>query len=388
MSCCNCLSIFFSIIAFAAIALKIYVKLTTKWNNSYTTLVGKTAIITGEINRNYLTELGIGYYTALDFAKRGARVILACRNRDRAEDALRRIIKATNNKNVTYKLVDLKSLQSVRDFAADINKNEERVDILVNNADKLKKSAPSRIVNVSSMAAKNAALSVKTVDKMNEILKDYFDLAMYNNSKLCNILFTTELAKRLSETGVTVNVLHPGIIATNFLSNAQGLMKIVFQFMVNWFFLTSEEGAQTQIYLSVSNDVANVTGGLFDKCKQVDIYETAQDVDLAVKVWKKSEEYAKLNDNEKIAYLLHEMVDDDQMDLAIKNVLDGCLTIKGAAAHFNIPSSTLKDRIRLVETQQAQGKSIQFSSSGHLTVFNRDQEKDFAERIKDLSSRS
>ncbi|KAI4462291.1 phosphatidylinositol-glycan biosynthesis class f protein-related [Holotrichia oblita] len=329
MSCCNCLSIFFSIIAFAAIALKIYVKLTTKWNNSYTTLVGKTAIITG-------ANIGIGYYTALDFAKRGARVILACRNRDRAEDALRRIIKATNNKNVTYKLVDLKSLQSVRDFAADINKNEERVDILVNNAgvmldnddytkdgiqtvlhvnhispfllthlliDKLKKSAPSRIVNVSSLAAKNAALSVKTVDKMNSIPKDFLNFEMYNNSKLCNILFTTELAKRLAETGVTVNVLHPGLIASNFLSNAQGFMKNVFPFIVKWFFLTSEEGAQTQIYLSVSNDVASVTGGLFDKCKQVDIYETAQDADLAVKVWEKSEEYAKLNDNEKIAYL-------------------------------------------------------------------------------------
>lgn len=79
-------------------------------------------------------ELGIGYNTALDFAKRGARVILACRNKGRAEDALRRIIKTTGNQNVTYKLVDFTSLQSVRDFAADINKNEERIDILVNNA--------------------------------------------------------------------------------------------------------------------------------------------------------------------------------------------------------------------------------------------------------------
>lgn len=81
-----------------------------------------------------MIQIGIGFYTALDFAKRGGRVILACRNRDRAEDAVRRIIKATGNKNVLYKLVDFASLQSVRDFAADINKNEERIDILVNNA--------------------------------------------------------------------------------------------------------------------------------------------------------------------------------------------------------------------------------------------------------------
>ncbi|KAI4456209.1 phosphatidylinositol-glycan biosynthesis class f protein-related [Holotrichia oblita] len=329
MSCCYCLSILFSVIAFAAIALKIYVKLTIKWNNSYTSLVGKTAIVTG-------ANIGIGYYTALDFAKRGGRVILACRNRGRAEDALRRIIKATGNKNVTYKLVDFTSLQSVRDFAADINKNEERVDILVNNAgiilgnedytkdgiqtvlhvnhispfllthlliDKLKKSAPSRIINVSSIAAKNANLSVKTIDKINLISRNFLNIAMYNDSKLCNILFTTELAKRLAQTGVTVNALHPGGVYTNILNSASGILKDVFTIIAKWFFLTAEEGAQTQIYLSVSNDVAGVTGGLFDKCKQIDIYETAQDADLAVKVWEKSEEYAKLNDNEKISYL-------------------------------------------------------------------------------------
>ncbi|KAK9717807.1 short chain dehydrogenase [Popillia japonica] len=323
-----CFSIFFAVVASAAIAVKIYVKLTTKWNNSYTSLVGKTGIVTGANN-------GIGFYTALDFAKRGGRVILACRNRDRAEDAVRRIIKATGNKNVLYKLVDFASLQSVRDFAADINKNEERIDILVNNAglmvgtedytkdgiqtvlhvnhispfllthlliDKLKKSAPSRIVNVSSSVANNATLSAKNIDKINSISHKFFNFAMYSDSKLCNILFTTELAKRLAETGVTVNALHPGVIYTNFLNSTSGILKDIFSFVIKYFFLTSEEGAQTQIYLSVSNDVANVSGGFFDKCKQIEIYQTAQDPDLAAKVWEKSEEYAKLSNNEKIPY--------------------------------------------------------------------------------------
>ncbi|KAK9717812.1 short chain dehydrogenase [Popillia japonica] len=324
-----CLSIPFIIVAIAAILLKIYIKLTIKWNNCYNCLVGKTALVTG-------ANIGIGYNTALDFAKRGARVILACRNKGRAEDALRRIIKTTGNQNVTYKLVDFTSLQSVRDFAADINKNEERIDILVNNAgivisneeytkdgiqtvlhvnhispfllthlliDKLKKSAPSRIVNVSSLAAKNAGLSVNSINKINSISKNFLNIAMYNDSKLCNILFTTELAKRLGESTVTVNAVHPGGVRTNILNNTSGFVKDIFSILMKLFFVTSEEGAQTQIYLSVSNDVAHITGGLFEKCKQIDIYQTAQDADLARKVWEKSEELAKLKDSEKISYL-------------------------------------------------------------------------------------
>lgn len=139
-----CFTLTVSILAIIGIILKIYTKLTTGWDNSFTCLVGKTAIVTGSNTGKYLLLnqiflvyyilSGIGFETAKEFAKRGARVILACRNKEKAEAAQRQIIEATDNTNVVIKLVDFSSLDSVRAFAKDINENEKRLDILVNNA--------------------------------------------------------------------------------------------------------------------------------------------------------------------------------------------------------------------------------------------------------------
>ncbi|GJQ85022.1 hypothetical protein Trydic_g3683 [Trypoxylus dichotomus] len=324
MACFLCAVL--AVVALGA-ALKVYLKLTTRWNRSYVSLIGKTAIITG-------ANTGIGYYTALDFAKRGARVILACRNQNKAEKALKEILKVTGNQNVVIKLVDMASLQSVRDFAEDINRSEDRLDILVNNAgiaiqsenytkdgnqtvlqvnhisafllthlliEKLKKTGRSRIVNVSSIVAKNAPLTVAKLEKFNQALPPTaFISEMYYNSKLCNILFTIELARRLSGTEVTVNALHPGVVYSDFFRDMPSYVQTIAKILGNLYLLTPEEGAQTQIYLSVSNEVEGISGGLFANCKQIGIYKTAKNPDLVQKVWSKTEELAKLRDNEKI----------------------------------------------------------------------------------------
>ena len=171
---------------------------------------------------------GIGKETALDFAKRGARVILACRNEDKAKDAARDIIAETGSDKVVVRIVDLASFESVRAFAKLVNETEERLDILVNNAglsgtyrvtedgyesifqvnyishflltlllmEKLKKSAPSRIVNVSSIGHHTKTAPFQLDDFI--LSKDKFDgLARYTQSKLAQVVYTKELSKRL-----------------------------------------------------------------------------------------------------------------------------------------------------------------------------------------------
>ena len=184
--------------------------------------LGKTTIVTG-------ANTGIGKETALDFAKRGARVILACRNEEKAKDAARDIIAETGSDKVVVRIVDLASFESVRAFAKVINETEERLDILVNNAgltgsyrvtedgyesifqvnyishflltlllmEKLKKSAPSRIVNVSSIMHETRYADLQLDDFT--LSKEKFGKvkSRYAQSKLAQVVFTRELSKRL-----------------------------------------------------------------------------------------------------------------------------------------------------------------------------------------------
>ncbi|XP_022915057.2 retinol dehydrogenase 14-like [Onthophagus taurus] len=324
MGCCIC-ALFWIILA--AVGWKIYLKLRTKKTDSYTCLNGKTAIVTG-------ANTGIGYVTALDFACRGARVILGCRNKEKAEEACEKIKKETGNDNVVYKLLNMTSLQSVRDFAKDINENEDRLDILVNNAgagglgnhvtedglqitiqvnhlsgfllthlliEKLKKSAPSRIVNVSSIGAKFAKINI---DALNMFPQDVgparADTRLYGVSKLCNIYFTTELAKKLDGSGVTVNALHPGAVLTDIFRRMPKLMKTIVMAFAKPYFKTPEEGARTSIHVATSRSVQHITGQLFDNCQQIELYDSAKDAEIAKKLWTKSEELVKLKREEKI----------------------------------------------------------------------------------------
>lgn len=285
-----------------------------KFCKSQKCLIGKTAIITG-------ANTGIGYETALDFAKRGGRVILACRNYEKANNARQNIVEITGNQNVVVKILNMESLTSVRQFALDVNSSEDRLDILVNNAgagdlpeqltddglqlemavnyfssflltnlllDLLKKSAPSRIVNVSS------ALASLYCGKFNLENLNKPDKMMYCKTKLCNIYFTQELAKRLEGTGVTTYSLHPGVVRTEFMRFNNALNFIA------KLFLTPEEGAQTQIYLSVQDGIEHLNGRHFENCEAVKNYGTAKNKEIPKKLWEISEEMVGLKDNDKI----------------------------------------------------------------------------------------
>ena len=200
-------------------------------------LDGKIVIITG-------ANTGIGLETAVDLAKRNARVILACRSVERGETAAVEVRKRSGNDNVVFVQLDLASLDSVRKAAAKILEEEPRIDILINNAgvfnnaytksadgfeltfainhlghflltnlllDRIKEAPSARIVNVSSGAYRRAQIDFNDLN----LERSYGAIKAYGQSKMANILFTRKLAKELQGTGVTVNVLHPGAIYTN-----------------------------------------------------------------------------------------------------------------------------------------------------------------------------
>ncbi|XP_033207588.1 retinol dehydrogenase 14-like isoform X2 [Belonocnema kinseyi] len=258
----------------------------------------KVTIITG-------SNSGIGKATALDFAKRGARVIMACRNLAKANVAKEEIVKLSGNENVVVRHVDLASLRSVRNFAQNIISTEDRLHVLVNNAgiagvanikseddidlglqvnhyapflltnlliDLLRKSAPSRIIHVSSKMHKMGSLDF---DNMN-CEKGMNILTVYVNSKLYNVIGSNEIARRLEGTGVTSNSLHPGVIRTEIYQNFNAVGRYLLNKTCDLFFKTAEQGAQTTIYLAVSDEVANCSGRYFKDCKNYWFRRTGQ----------------------------------------------------------------------------------------------------------------
>ncbi|XP_036607715.1 retinol dehydrogenase 14-like [Trichosurus vulpecula] len=290
---------------------------------------GKTVIVTG-------ANTGLGRATAAELLRRGARVILACRDRGRAEQAAAELLREQEQARaqaqvppaaeggpageLIVKELDLASLRSVRAFCQEVLQEEPRLDVLINNAgvfrcpymktedgfemqfgvnhlghflltnlllDRLKESAPSRIVVVSSKLYKYGEINF---EDLNSELK-YNKSFCYSQSKLANILFTRELARRLEGTNVTVNVLHPGIVRTDLGRhiNIPLLAKPLFN-LASWAFLkTPEEGAQTSVYLASSPEVEGVSGKYFGDCKEEDLLPKAMDDSVARKLWDISE---------------------------------------------------------------------------------------------------
>lgn len=288
---------------------------------------GRVVIITG-------ANSGIGKATAVDLTRRGARVIMACRDLKRGEAALNSIIKETGSSNVILKHLDLASMKSIRAFAKEINTNEPDLHVLINNAgvigtpkrqetedgleltmavnhfghflltnlllDLLKKSAPSRIVVVSSIAHHNfvETLSPFRFDNMHSETF-YRNMEAYGQSKLANILFTRELARRINGSGVTANSLHPGISYTGLFSPSrqQGMPEKLGNFIMgasSIFFKTAEQGAQTSIHLAVSEEVEGTSGRYFIDCKEREPAKTGQDDVAAKKLWNISAEIVGL----------------------------------------------------------------------------------------------
>ncbi|KAM9765812.1 retinol dehydrogenase 13 [Menidia menidia] len=273
-------------------------------------LEGKTVLITG-------ANTGIGKETALDMAQRGARVILACRDMNRARIAADEIRQKSGNGNVVVKKLDLASLQSIRDLARDVQGTESRLDILINNAgimmcpkwetedgfemqfgvnhlghflltncllDLLKKSAPSRIVLVSSLAHERGHIHFDDIN----LDKDYKPEVSYRQSKLANVLFAKELAARLKGTGVSVYSLHPGVIRTElgrYLLPTLALWKRILASVFMKIVKNPWEGAQTTIYCAVDENVANESGLYYSDCAPKTPAPQALDDDAAKKLW-------------------------------------------------------------------------------------------------------
>lgn len=273
-------------------------------------LDGKTVLITG-------ANTGIGKETAVDMAQRGARVILACRDMGRANKAADEIRKRSGNGNVVVKMLDLASLQSVRALAKDVQQNEERLDVLINNAgimmcpqwqtedgfemqfgvnhlghflltnlllDLLKKSTPSRVVNVSSLAHEKGEIYFDDIN----LEKDYDPHRSYKQSKLANVLFTRELAVRLKGTGVTTYSLHPGVIRTELgrhllpsLPLWQRLMILPLFFLVK----TPWQGSQTTIYCAVDESLQNTSGLYYSDCAPKEAAPQGRDDAAARRLW-------------------------------------------------------------------------------------------------------
>ncbi|KAG8228465.1 hypothetical protein J437_LFUL009330, partial [Ladona fulva] len=285
---------------------------------------GKVVIVTG-------SNTGIGKETVRELANRGAKVIMACRDIEKCEKAREEIVLETKNKYIYCRKCDLSSQESIRNFAERFKKvnyaifhatEEQRLDILINNAgvmrcprsltkegiemqlgvnhmghflltnlllDKLKVSAPSRIINVSSVAHKRGKINK---DDLNSE-KKYDEADAYNQSKLANVLFTQELAKRLEGTGVTVNSLHPGLVDTEIIRHMSffnSYFSAIFIKPIVWMFVRSpNRGAQTTLYVALDESLEKVTGKYFSDCAVDDVAEQAKDEKLANWLWKVSE---------------------------------------------------------------------------------------------------
>ncbi|MDX2161123.1 MAG: SDR family oxidoreductase [bacterium] len=289
--------------------------------NSMTRLDGKTAVITGATN-------GIGQVTALELAKQGATVIVVGRSRARVDETVAMIRQAASPERVRGEVADLSLMADVRALAARLNADLPRIDLLINNAgaffperettreglemtfalnhmnyflltslllDKLVASAPARIINVSSDAHKGATLDFADLQAQ----KGYFGFTHYSRSKLMNLYFTYELARRLQARGigaeqVAVNALHPGVVNSGFFRNKRGIVgATILAFMslvrLTGIMVTPEKGAQTTLYLATSDEGGRVTGKYFSNSKMIESSAASLDTAAAQRLWEMSE---------------------------------------------------------------------------------------------------
>lgn len=272
---------------------------------------GKTVAITG-------ASSGIGLETARALAGKGARVVMVVRSEQRGQAAIESIRKSAPDAQLELVLADLYSLAEVRKAGAALRERCERLDVLVNNAglihntreltvdgfektfalnhlaaflltyevrELLAASAPARVVTVASYGHTFARFEW---DDLATMTKWKGETAVYGASKLCNIWFAKEAARRFVGTGVTSNALHPGAVASNFGASGSWLFKYGTK-IAKPFLLTSEEGARTSVYLASSPEVEGVTGEYFQKCKIKQPSSRARDEASARRLWELSE---------------------------------------------------------------------------------------------------
>ncbi|KAF4525465.1 hypothetical protein B566_EDAN004877 [Ephemera danica] len=275
-------------------------------------LDGKTAIITG-------ANTGIGYETALELVRRGARVILACRSTERAEGAAKKLRDAITGAQVRIVSLDLASLRSVKSCADEILLSETAIHLLINNAGvmmcpyertedglemqfqsnhlghflftllllpRLKASAPARIVNLSSYAHKFGKINFNDLQST----KSYSPTGAYGQSKLCNILFTLELQKRLQGSGVVAYAVHPGAVSTELQRHLPSCLTWTSAHVSGSLFKTPKQGAQTTLQCAIDEKLAVQCGLYFSDCKEETPTKRARKPGDASKLWDVSEE--------------------------------------------------------------------------------------------------
>jgi NAD(P)-dependent dehydrogenase (short-subunit alcohol dehydrogenase family) len=271
---------------------------------------GKAVLVTGG-------NSGIGKAAAMSLAKMGADVVLLCRNREKGEKA-RVEISSRSGKPVDMVIADMLRMSEVRKAAAELLSGRPRLDVLLNNAGAdfvgyqetedgiertmalnyfsqflltnlllptLKKSAPSRVVNVSSDGHYAARIDFENINGKGKMGAG--GLGAYSRSKLAIVLFTYELARRLKGTGVTANCLHPGAVRTNIWAHA-GVFTPITR-LASLFMLSPEAGAKTSVYLASSPEVEGVTGEYFEKCKPKRSSQESYDEAEAARLWELSE---------------------------------------------------------------------------------------------------
>jgi NAD(P)-dependent dehydrogenase (short-subunit alcohol dehydrogenase family) len=271
----------------------------------------RICLVTGATN-------GIGKATALSLAQMGATVVIVGRIREKCAAVVNEIKHISGNDAVEAIIADLSVMAEVQQAADQFKAKYQKLHVLVNNAgaafgkrqvtsegfektfalnhlsyflltslllDTLKASAPARIINVSSDAHKTAHLDFD--DLQSE--KGNFVFNAYGRSKLAVVVYSYELARRLSGKGVTVNVLHPGLVRTGFASNMGAIPAAVINFFMRFVALTPEQGAQTSVYLATSPEVENVTGKYWEKSKAVPSGAAAYDTTTWTRLWEISE---------------------------------------------------------------------------------------------------
>jgi len=273
---------------------------------------GKVVVLTGGTS-------GIGWVAAERLARAGARLVLVARDLARGETALAKLRELTPGVAHRIHYGDLSRIAEMKRLSAEIGADEPRVDVLVNNAGalfnsrhvtedglertfalnhiayfalthglraRLEAAAPARVVNVASDAHRGAQLDFRDLQSAT----GYRGFTVYGRSKLCNVLYTRELARRWAGSGITANSLHPGFVATRFGDESGGLLSYGVRF-AKLFAISPERGADTIVYLASSDEVAGITGGHFYKNRPATPSPEARDDDDARRLW---EETARL----------------------------------------------------------------------------------------------
>ncbi len=273
----------------------------------------KTVLVTG-------ATAGIGKQTALALLRLGAHVVIVGRNPEKTRAVVDELKAASGNPRVDALLADLSAMRDVKRLADEYKRRFATLDVLVNNAGGmntareltvdgyertfatnhlayfllanellpvLEASAPARIVNVASEAHRRQQLDFDDL----QAERGYFSFGVYARSKLANVLFTRELARRLRGRPVTANCLHPGFVASDFLS--KGGIWTLLQPVANLFAIDEASGAKTSIYLASSPEVEGRSGGYYDKCASKEPSRAARDDAAAARLWEVSEQLVR-----------------------------------------------------------------------------------------------